>query len=94
MLFRSQENLQRKQVGNMLREWDKKFPGRLENMLSSLQNIVPSHLMDSKRHDFKNIRTTGVADADGDKGFDSEEFSTPVSPLLRPGVSVIGLVSR
>ena len=67
-------------------------------MFSSLQNIVPSHLMDSKRHDFKNIRSTGVADADGDKGFDSEEFSAPLSmplgPRMRPGVSVIDLVSR
>jgi hypothetical protein len=26
----SQENLQRKQVGAMLREWDKKYPGRVE----------------------------------------------------------------
>ena len=58
----SQENLQRKQVGNMLREWDKKFPGRLENMFASLQNIVPSHLMDAAQHDFKNIRATGEPD--------------------------------
>ena len=30
----SQENLQRKQVGAMLREWEKKYPGRLDNMLT------------------------------------------------------------
>ncbi len=79
----SQENLQRKQVGNMLRDWDKKFPGRLENMFASLQNIVPSHLMDGKRHDFKGIHATGVPDADGDKAFDSEEFRQ-ASPSGRP----------
>ena len=28
----SQENLQRKQVGDLLRSWDKQFPGRLDNM--------------------------------------------------------------
>ncbi len=89
----SQENLQRKQVGNMLREWDKKFPGRLENMFSALQNIVPSHLMDSKRHDFKNIKTTGVADANGDKAFDADEFSE-LRPASLPGLSVIGLQPR
>ena len=77
----SQENLQRKQVGNMLREWDKKFPGRIENMFSALQNIVPSHLMDGKHHDFKGIKTTGVASADGDKAFDADEF---VAPLTAP----------
>ena len=68
----SQENLQRKQVGNMLREWEKKFPGRLENMLSALQNVVPSHLMDRQLHPFQTIRATGVASEDGDKAFDDE----------------------
>jgi len=73
----SQDGLQRVQVGNMLREWDKKFPGRLENMFTSLQNVVPSHLMDSRLHDFKGIHTTGVADPEGDKAFDKEELPTP-----------------
>ena len=50
-------------------------------------NIVPSHLMDSKRHDFKGIKTTGVADPEGDKAFDAEEF-TPAAP---PGSAVIGI---
>lgn len=78
----SQENLQRKQVGNLLRDWDEKFPGRLENMFSALQNIVPSHLMDGKHHDFKRIQTTGLADANGDKAFDAEEFAKPMSGNL------------
>ena len=82
----SQENLQRKQVGNMLRDWQKQYPGRIENMFSALQNIVPSHLMDSKRHDFKGIRATGVANAEGDKAFDADEFGAasgrPGDPLF------------
>jgi tRNA 2-thiocytidine biosynthesis protein TtcA len=72
----SQENLQRKQVGNMLKEWQRKFPGRLDNMLHALQNVVPSHLMDAKLHDFKSLKATGVASADGDKGFDHESFDS------------------
>ena len=88
----SQENLQRKQVGNLLREWDKKHPGRLENMFSALQHIVPSHLMDSQRHDFKGIKTTGVADAEGDKAFDAEAFSD-VAATTPQGLSVIKLQS-
>jgi tRNA 2-thiocytidine biosynthesis protein TtcA len=79
----SQENLQRKQIGNMLREWEKKYPGRIESMFTALQNVVPSHLMDTKRFDFKNIKTTGIADADGDKAFDTEEFATPTLPGLQ-----------
>ena len=88
----SQENLQRKQVGNMLREWDKKFPGRVENMFSALQNIVPSHLMDAKRHDFKGIKTTGAPDSEGDKAFDADEFSAPLTTAFA-GQSVIKLQS-
>ena len=83
----SQENLQRKQVGNMLRDWQTQYPGRIENMFSALQNIVPSHLMDSRRHNFKGIKTTGVAEPEGDKGFDAEVFTEP----RQPGRAVIGI---
>ncbi len=79
----SQENLQRKQIGNMLRDWEKKYPGRIESMFTALQNVVPSHLMDTTRFDFKNIKTTGVADADGDKAFDTEDFAAPTLPGLQ-----------
>ena len=85
----SQENLQRKQVGEMLREWEKKFPGRVENMFTALQNVVPSHLLDGGLYDFKNARATGIASEDGDKAFDKEEFVAP-SPTL-PGVQVVQL---
>ena len=79
----SQENLQRKQIGNMLRDWEKQYPGRIESMFTALQNVVPSHLMDTKRHDFKNIKTTGLADAEGDKAFDAEEFTATSLPGLQ-----------
>jgi tRNA 2-thiocytidine biosynthesis protein TtcA len=82
----SQENLQRKQVGEMLREWERKCPGRLDNMFSALQNVVPSHLADGTIHDFRNLKTTGTADEDGDKAFDEEEFP---SPTALPGLQVI-----
>jgi len=68
----SQENLQRKQVGNLLKEWDKKYPGRLENMFSALQNVVPSHLLDARLHPFSTLQATGEANEDGDKAFDEE----------------------
>ena len=83
----SQENLQRKQIGNMLREWEKQYPGRTETMFTALQNVVPSHLMDANRFDFKNVRTTGKADEDGDKAFDSEDFA----PATHPALQVVSL---
>ncbi|WP_291014607.1 tRNA 2-thiocytidine(32) synthetase TtcA [Hydrogenophaga sp.] len=73
----SQDNLQRQQVGLLLKDWEKRFPGRVENMFSALQNVVPSHLMDRQLHPFTALRATGVADADGDKAFDDEPLPTP-----------------
>ena len=80
----SQENLQRKQVGAMLREWEGKYPGRVENMFAALQNVVPSHLADGTRYDFKGLTVTGVATDDGDKAFDPEDFPAAAgSPSLQ-----------
>jgi tRNA 2-thiocytidine biosynthesis protein TtcA len=83
----SQDNLQRQVVGEMLREWQRKHPGRIENMFAALQNVVPSHLMDARLHDFRHLQTTGVASDDGDKAFDEETYSD--SRL--PGVQVISV---
>lgn len=66
----SQPNLQRQQVAEMLRDWDRRFPGRIETMFRSLANVVPSHLMDAKLYDFANLKATGVPDPDGDTAFD------------------------
>ena len=85
----SQENLQRKQIGNMLRDWQKQYPGRIESMFSALQNVIPSHLMDSRRYDFKNIKTTGVANPEGDMAFDPETFPKAVQPGLQVVAKVV-----
>ncbi len=77
----SQENLQRKQVGEMLRQWQRQHPGRVESMFTALQNVVPSHLMDARLHDFKHLQASGVFDADGDKAFDEEPIAPPPVPV-------------
>ena len=79
----SQTNLQRKQIGQMLREWEKNHPGRVESMFSALQNVVPSHLMDATRYDFRGLTASGVARVDGDKEFDSEDFALAGVPELQ-----------
>jgi tRNA 2-thiocytidine biosynthesis protein TtcA len=73
----SQDGLQRQVVGDMLREWNKKFPGRIENMFAALQNVAPSHLLDHNLFDFKGLVATGVPDENGDKAFDREELPMP-----------------
>ena len=74
----SQENLQRKAIKQMLNDWDRRFPGRIETMFNALQNITPSHLMDHQLFDFKSInRNSGVIDG-GDIAFDKPDI--PVQP--------------
>lgn len=72
----SQTNLQRVVVGEMLNEWDKRHPGRLETMARSLRNVVPSHLMDTKLFDFTALQTQDTPFADGDIAFDDEPCSS------------------
>ena len=66
----SQETLQRKQVGAMLRAWEKQFPGRIESIFNALGNVVATHLMDRRLQDFAAVRANGEADEDGDIAFD------------------------
>ena len=76
----SQENLQRKQIKNMLREWDKKTPGRTDNIFASLATVAPSHLLDRDLFDFCNLQVTGQPVANGDIAFDDEPCATPALP--------------
>ncbi|CAB1370935.1 tRNA 2-thiocytidine(32) synthetase TtcA [Denitratisoma oestradiolicum] len=79
----SQPNLQRQQVKQMLLDWEKRFPGRIETMFRSLAHVVPSHLMDRELFDFPNLKVSGVPDPDGDHAFDPETFSdNSVIPLI------------
>ncbi len=78
----SQDNLQRQQVKQMLKDWEKKFPGRIDSIFRSLQNIAPSHLLDRGLFDFAGVRADGAAQVEGDKAFDVEEFAeTYVEPV-------------
>jgi len=69
----SQDNLQRVQIKQMLREWDKRHPGRVENVFSAMQNVVPSHLADRNLFPFTELQATGVADTNGDRAFDEDD---------------------
>jgi tRNA 2-thiocytidine biosynthesis protein TtcA len=52
----AQDNLQRKLVGQMLAEWEKRHPGRIESILRSLSEVRPSHLLDRKLFDFSALK--------------------------------------
>ncbi len=51
----TQENLQRQAMKKMLQNWDRQFPGRLETIFTSLQNVAPSQLADASLFDFANL---------------------------------------
>ncbi|TCK02556.1 tRNA 2-thiocytidine(32) synthetase TtcA [Marinobacterium mangrovicola] len=71
----SQENLQRQVIKEMLNNWDKQHPGRIETMFRSLCNVVPSHLADTELFDFKGLQLGfphGIVDADARAEFRAE----------------------
>jgi tRNA 2-thiocytidine biosynthesis protein TtcA len=90
----SQENLQRKQVSLMLRDWEKKFPGRIESIFGALGRVETTHLLDRTLQDFAAIRATGEPVADGDIAFDVDsalEMATENAAAAQPRGEVIPL---
>jgi tRNA 2-thiocytidine biosynthesis protein TtcA len=69
----SQDNLQRVQVRKMMREWERQYPGRIDNMASAMSRVTLSHLMDRNLYPFTTLEATGRADPAGDKAFDDDE---------------------
>ncbi|MDQ3267785.1 MAG: tRNA 2-thiocytidine(32) synthetase TtcA [Pseudomonadota bacterium] len=65
----AQENLQRQNIKEMLTAWERQYPGRSQSIFTAMQNVKPSHLMDSKLFDFKNIKVGDTVE-EGDVAFD------------------------
>jgi tRNA 2-thiocytidine biosynthesis protein TtcA len=86
----SQPNLQRQAMKQMLRDWEKQYPGRVENLFRSMHHIVPSHLMDGEAFDFQNLeistQLSGIAARSaGDKAIDEAELDELACGTLIPG---------
>ena len=69
----SQDQLQRQVVKEMMREWNKRFPGRLETMFSALQRITPSHLLDPQHFDFRHLGASTEVHAEESAGGETDE---------------------
>ena len=76
----SQDNLQRQVVRTMLREWEKRHPGRIESILRALSDVRPSHLMDRNLFDFVGLRPEVAALTQGSGGasFAAQELGEPL----------------
>jgi tRNA 2-thiocytidine biosynthesis protein TtcA len=57
----------------MIREWERQYPGRIDNMFNAMGRVVPSHLMDRNLFPFTTLQSTGVADPGGDRAFDDDD---------------------
>ncbi len=88
----SQDNLQRVQVKAMIHDWERRHPGRIDNMLRAMGHVVPSHLMDRNLYPFTTIQPRGVADPAGDKAFDDDDPCGPPPPL--PAQAPIRLITK
>jgi tRNA 2-thiocytidine biosynthesis protein TtcA len=77
----SQDDLQRVQVKAMIHEWERRWPGRIDNMLRAMGHVVPSHLLDRNLYPFTALEPTGRADPDGDIAFDDEPCAPPAAPV-------------
>jgi tRNA 2-thiocytidine biosynthesis protein TtcA len=78
----SQEKLQRQVIKEMLQNWGKEHPGRIENIFRSLQNISPSQLADNALFNFKDLELHRQAPT-GDEDANYNENNYP--PLAREG---------
>lgn len=70
----SQKNLKRQEIKAWLAQMERDFPGRVDNIFSSLQSVTPSHLADTSLFDFVGLKPGDMDRANGDTLFDPEEL--------------------
>jgi tRNA 2-thiocytidine biosynthesis protein TtcA len=76
----SQENLQRVQVKKMIHEWERQYPGRIDNMFRAMAHITPSHMLDRRLYPFTTLAPTGAPDPAGDRAFDDDDEPCAPAP--------------
>ena len=82
----SQDNLQRVQTKALIHDWERKFPGRIDNLFNAMSRVTPSHLMDRSLYPFTTLQANGLADPAGDKAFDDdgEDCASPAVVRVTP----------
>ena len=76
----SQENLKRREMKAMLRDWEQRFPGRVKSIAAAMQSVAPSHLMDRSIFPFAGLRASGTPMPGGDVAFDEDPCETTGDP--------------
>ncbi len=52
----TQENMQRQAIKQMLQQWERETPGRIENIFRSITNVAPSQLADTSLFPFTTLQ--------------------------------------
>ncbi|MBU1189897.1 MAG: tRNA 2-thiocytidine(32) synthetase TtcA [Gammaproteobacteria bacterium] len=60
----SQPNLQRQAIKQQLQQWDRQYPGRVENIFRAIGNVQPSQLADPSLFDFASLQATANVNVD------------------------------
>ncbi|MCP5267010.1 MAG: tRNA 2-thiocytidine(32) synthetase TtcA [Burkholderiaceae bacterium] len=76
----SQPNLQRQEMKKMLRDWERRHPGRVDNAFAALSRVVPTHLMDRGLFDFGALETGETPPGEPELGFDPDPALRAVAP--------------
>lgn len=85
----SQANLQRVKVGQMLRDWEREQPGRIDRIFRAMSHVDASHLMDRNLYPFASLHPSGVADTEGDRAFDDDAIdSCAAEPRAERAVAI------
>jgi tRNA 2-thiocytidine biosynthesis protein TtcA len=78
----SQDNLQRVQTKALIDDWERRYPGRIDNLFNAMGRVTPSHLMDRNLYPFATLQPGGVPNVQGDKAFDDDQPDGCGSPAV------------
>lgn len=79
----SQPNLQRQAMREMLNQWEKTNPLWVRSMMTAMQNVVPSHMMDRSLFDFTSFKVEGGQSLEGDILFDTENINSSEQKVVK-----------
>lgn len=79
----SQPNLQRQAMRELLNQWEKTNPLWIRSMMTAMQNVVPSHMMDRSLFDFTSFKVENGQSLEGDILFDTENVKSSAPKIVK-----------
>jgi tRNA 2-thiocytidine biosynthesis protein TtcA len=79
----SQPNLQRQAMRELLNQWEKTNPLWIRSMMTAMQNVVPSHMMDRSLFNFTSFKVDSGRSLEGDILFDTENVQSSEQKIIK-----------